>query len=423
MRNTKTTNRRQFLASTMATIGLPALESFAGNMKPTEKPKTFVAVGSFFGWYRKEFYPKEVGKNYTIPKIIAPIADHRDDFTIFSGLDHRAKNGHVGWVNFLCGKNLGDYSLDQKIADQIGQKSRFPSLQLAVGGVENEGGSIGGKTSFTKQKIPLPMMRRPSVLYSQLFVSASDKKRAEYILRSGKSSLDYVLDDAKHLQRNVSEADRNKLEEYFYSIRSVEKRLNQKIASVDDVIAQTDYRLPDSGSDPISSSMMMKAAPLMYDLMALAIQTEAAPVMSLMLNGLGAVFTINGVALKVGYHSLSHHGNKPEMIRDLLKIECELMKHFNNFLTDLKEKKDAQGNPLLDSTVVLLGTGMGDASRHANDNLPALIAGGGFDHGSHLSLDPNEYLLGDLYITLMNKMGVKANSFSNASRSLNEVFV
>jgi hypothetical protein len=289
--------------------------------------------------------------------------------------------------------------------------------------VENEGGSIGGRTSFTKQKIPLPMMRRPSVLYRQLFVSKSDKKRAEYILRSGKSSLDYVLDDAKHLQRNVSQADRNKLDEYFHSLRSVEKRLNQKIESVNDVIAQTDYRLPDSDSDPISSSMMMEAAPLMYDLMALAIQTEAAPVMSLMLNGLGAVFTIDGKALKVGYHSLSHHGNKPEMIRDLLKIECELMKHFNNFLTDLKEKKDAQGNPLLDSTVVLLGTGMGDASRHANDNLPALVAGGGFDHGSHLSLDRDDYLLGDLYITLMNKMGVKANSFSNASRSLNEVFV
>jgi hypothetical protein len=419
MRNTKTTTRRQFLASTVATIGLPALESFAADEKPATKPKTFVAVGSFFGWYRKEFYPKETGKNYTIPKIIAPIADHRNDFTIFSGLDHRAKNGHFSWVNFLCGKNLGDYSLDQRIADTIGQKSRFPSLQLAVGGLEDQ----GGKTSFTKQKIPLPMMRRPSVLYSQLFVSESDKKRAEYILRSGKSSLDYVLDDAKHLQKNVSKADRIKLEEYFHSLRSVEKRLNQKIASVNDVIAQTDYTLPDTGSDPISSSMMMEAAPLMYDLMALAVQTEDAPVMTLMLNGLGAIFTIDGEALKVGYHSLSHHGNKPEMIRDLLKIECELMKHFNNFLTQLKEKKDAQGRPLLDSTVVLLGTGMGDASRHANDNLPALVAGGGFDHGSHLALDRDDYLLGDLYITLMNKMGVKANNFSNASRSLNEVFV
>jgi hypothetical protein len=407
----------------MATIGLPALESFAEDKKPVSKPKTFVAVGNFFGWYRKEFYPKETGKNYTIPKIIAPIADHRDDFTIFSGLDHRAKNGHVGWVNFLCGKNLGDYSLDQRIADQIGQKSRFPSLQLAVGGVENEGGSIGGRTSFTRQKIPLPMMRRPSVLYRQLFVSESDKERAEYILRSGRSSLDYVLDDAKHLQSNVSKADRVKLDEYFHSLRSVEQRLAQKIASVNDVIAQTDYRLPDSGSDPISSSMMMEAAPLMYDLMALAIQTEAAPVMTLMLNGLGAVFTIDGETLKVGYHSLSHHGNKPEMIRDLLKIECELMKYFNDFLTQLKEKKDAQGKPLLDSTVVLLGTGMGDASRHANQNLPALVAGGGFDHGRHVALDRNDYRLGDLYITLMNKMGVKATSFSNASRSLNEVFV
>ena len=149
MRNTKTTNRRRFLASTMATIGLPALESFAENEKPITKPKTFVAVGSFFGWYRNEFFPKEVGKNYTIPKIIAPIADHRDDFTIFSGLDHRAKNGHVGWVNFLCGKNLGDYSLDQRIADQIGQKRRFPlgvwKMKAAV--------SVARRVSLSKRSL------------------------------------------------------------------------------------------------------------------------------------------------------------------------------------------------------------------------------------------------------------------------------
>ena len=411
-------NRRSFLTSTMAAIGLPYLESFAKSENPTKQAKTFVAIGSFFGWHREDLYPSQVGKNYALPKLIEPIAAHRNDFTIFSGLDHRASNGHHHWPNFLCG-TAGDYSLDQMIADKIGQKSRFPSMQLAVGGVEDQGGVM----SFTKQKIPLPMMRRPSVLYSQLFVSESDKDRTEYILRSGKSALDYVLADAKHLQNNVSKADRNKLEEYFHSLRSVEKRINQKIVSIDDVIAQTDYKLPELGKDAVSASLMLEAAPLMYDLMALAIETGSTRVITLMLGGLGSVFTINGETLKTGYHSLSHHGNDPDMIRDLLKIEYKLMTIFNDFLTQLKEKKDAYGNPLLDSTVVLLGTGMGDASRHANDNLPALVAGGGFAHGSHLSLDRDRYLLGDLYITLMDKIGVKVNSFSNASSSLNSVFV
>lgn len=414
----KTINRRRFLTSTMAAIGLPYLESFAKNESPTKDARTFVAIGSFFGWHREDLYPRQGGKNYTLPKLIEPIAAHRNDFTIFSGLDHKANHGHENWPNFLCG-TAGDYSLDQMIADKIGQKSRFTSIQLAVGGVEDQGGMM----SFTQQKIPLSMMRRPSVLYSQLFVSESDKDRTEYILRSGKSALDFVLADAKQLQNKVSKADRNKLEEYFHSLRSVEKRITQKIASVDDVIAQTDYRLPDSGTDVISASLMLEAAPLMYDLMALAIETGSTRVITLLLGGLGAVFTINGETLKTGYHSLSHHGNDPDMIRDLLKIEYKMMAFFNDFLTQLKEKKDAYGNPLLDSTVVLLGTGMGDASRHANDNLPALVAGGGFAHGSHLSLDRDKYLLGDLYITLMNRMGVKVNSFSNASSSLNDVFV
>ena len=414
----KTINCRRFLTSTMAAIGLPYLESFAKNENPTKQARTFVGIGSFFGWHREDLYPGQVGENYALPKLIEPVAAHRNDFTIFSGLDHRANNGHENWPNFLCG-TAGDYSLDQMIADKIGQKSRFPSMQLAVGGVEDQGGMM----SFTKQKIPLPMMRRPSVLYSQLFVSESDKDRTEYILRSGKSALDFVLADAKQLQNKVSKADSNKLEEYFHSLRSVEKRITQKIASVNDVIAQTDYRLPDSGTDVISASLMLEAAPLMYDLMALAIETGSTRVITLLLGGLGAVFTINGETLKTGYHSLSHHGNDPDMIRDLLKIEYKLMEFFNDFLTQLKEKKDAYGNPLLDSTVILLGTGMGDASRHANDDLPALVAGGGFDHGSHLSLDRDKYLLGDLYITLMNRMGVKVNNFSNASSSLNDVFV
>ena len=121
----KTINRRRFLTSTMAAIGLPYLESFAKNESPTKDARTFVAIGSFFGWHREDLYPRKGGKNYALPKLIEPIAAHRNDFTIFSGLDHKANHGHENWPNFLCG-TAGDYSLDQMIADKIGQKSRFP---------------------------------------------------------------------------------------------------------------------------------------------------------------------------------------------------------------------------------------------------------------------------------------------------------
>jgi hypothetical protein len=163
----------------------------------------------------------------------------------------------------------------------------------------------------------------------------------------------------------------------------------------------------------------------MYDLMALAIETDSSRVLSFFIDGLGQVFSFDGRPLRSGYHGLSHHGNDPEMLRDLIAIETAHMHCFNGFLNQLKEKKRPNGKSLLDETIILVGTGMGDASRHSNANLPTLVAGGGFKHGSHIAIDsskPDAPLLGDLYITLMQKLGVETNDFSNANRNLNHLF-
>jgi len=415
--------RRQFLRSAAALIALPALESFPvlSAATPTVSPKKarcLVSIGTFLGLHQNAFFPKEVGRGYKLPTTLQPLADHQADFTVFSGLDHRAPNGHNAWNNFLCGNTPNSYSLDQMVADQIGQKSRFPSVQLTAG-------TSTGKTkmSVTKQGIGLPMIQRPSVFYKQLFMSEADKARMEHMLRTGKSSIDYVLADALRLQKSVTQRDSDKLEEYFESMRSVEKRMTQRIASIDDPIPTTDYKLP--GTDPITPNLLMEAEALMYDLMALAIETESSRVLSLFLDGLGQVFSFDGEALKSGYHGLSHHGNDPEMIRDLVKIEQSHVHCLSAFIKQLKDKKDTEGKPLLDSTIVLMGTGMGDASRHSNANLPTLVAGGGFNHGSHIATDaskPGAPLLGDLYITLMQRLGLETNEFSNANRNLNHIF-
>ena len=126
-------SRRQFLSSLGVCIALPAIESFAAGKGTAEKAKTFVAIGSNLGWYQKEFYPKEVGTGYRMPEVLEPLAKHRNEFTIFSGLDHQAPNGHNYWSNFLCGQKVGSYSLDQIIADKIGSECRFTSVQLATG--------------------------------------------------------------------------------------------------------------------------------------------------------------------------------------------------------------------------------------------------------------------------------------------------
>lgn len=413
-------DRRLFLRSTVATIALPALEAFA-EKKPEAEVKTarnFVAIGAYLGWHQNAFFPKEVGREDTMPRTLEPIAAYRDQFTIFSGLDHRAPNGHAAWINFLSGKAPGTYSLDQQIADQIGGTSRFASVELATGVGE------GAKTmSFTKQGVGLPTIMRPSVLYKQLFVSKEDRERAGYLIRSGKSSLDSVLEDAKRFQASLPKRDREKLDEYFDSFRAVEKRMDRQLASLDEPAPETTYRLP--AYDPITPNLQMEAGNIMYDLMVLALESGSTRVLSLFLDGLGQVFAIEGEILKAGYHALSHHGNDPEMIDDLVAIERAHLECFAGFLRQLSERKDPAGKSLLDDTVILLGTGMGDASRHSNANLPTLVAGGGFKHGQHLAIDakkPDAPLLGDLYLTLMQRMGIEQERFSNASRNLNQLF-
>ena len=412
------TSRRRFLHSSLGSLALPTLEAFAAPAPPPVR--TFVAVGAYLGWHAPAFYPKQSGAHYDIPPLLEPLAPHRDHFTIFSGLDHRAPNGHDAWNNFLCGKVPGSYSLDQIIADRIGQQSRIPSLHLIAGASEH---TNGRQISYTRQGVPLPEIERPSLLYKRLFMSRADRARVAYLLSSGRSALDEVLADSKRLHATLPASDQAKLSEYFDSVRTVERRMARQIQTIDEPVPQPNYQLPET--DPITPHLMMEAEQVLYDLMALAIETESTRVITFGLYGLGQVFSIDGQPLSAGYHALSHHGNDPGMVRDLVKLERSHMARLAGFLEQLRTKKDAQNRPLLDSTIVLVGTGMGDASRHSNQNLPTLVAGGGFTHGRHLAIDrnaPNAPLLGDLYITLMQRLGMEAGAFSNASRNLNELF-
>lgn len=415
-------SRRRILRAGTTALALPALEAFGSTKSNDEaRPKNFVAIGSYLGWYQKAFYPQKTGKDYEVPATLTPLADFRDDFTVFSGLDHRSQNGHAAWSNFLCGQSPKSYSLDQMIADSIGDKSRFPSLQLTAGAGEADK-SGANSISYTRQGIPLPKTRRPSVLYRQLFASKEDRARTEYYLQSGRSALDNVLEDAKSLQQKLPATDRQKLGEYFDSVRAVEKRMTRQLQTVNDPVPDPKYKLPDY--DPITPNLQMEAESIFYDLMVLALETESTRVISLFLDGLGQVFSIDGRPLGSGYHGLSHHGNNPAMLRDLVAIETSHMHCFSKFIKQLKEKKNAEGVSLLDDTIVLMGTGMGDASRHSNRNLPTLVAGGGFNHQGHVATDQsksNPPLLGDLYVTLMQRLGMEVGNFSNASRNLNEV--
>ena len=182
-------DRRTFLKGASASLALPMLESLttrsARAATPAAKPKRLVCVGVYLGFYQRDFFPTNTGRDYDISPVLKPIEKFRDEMTIFSGLDHRGRNGHEGWRAWMSGKATGSVSMDQLVADEVGDQTRFASLQLTCGSPPG-----AAKLSFTKEGVALPMIGRPSVLYKTLFRSGSDKDRMEYLLKTNRSVLD-----------------------------------------------------------------------------------------------------------------------------------------------------------------------------------------------------------------------------------------
>ncbi|MEM7599802.1 MAG: DUF1552 domain-containing protein [Verrucomicrobiota bacterium] len=379
--------------------------------------KRLVTVGTYLGFHTPSWFPQETGSDYQSSPVLAPLDDLRSEFSIFSGLDHRAPHGHRNWSNFLTGKGAPGVSMDQIVASQIGDHSRFASLQVTCGSPGN------GQMSFTKEGIALPAIGRPSVLYRKLFSSDSDKARMDYILESNGSALDLVLEEARALKSQVSARDAEKLDEYFTSVRDVEKKVQKQRQWLEVPTPEVDFELPDY--DPVAPDLSIECEAIMYDLMALALETDSTRVISMLVPGQGQVFTIDGEKLSAGYHGLSHHGNDPAKIAEYNRVGTAHVEAFGQFLRRLSEKKDAEDRPLLDTTAVLYGSGMGNANTHNNHNLPILLAGGGFQHGSHHAIDrQNETgatpLLGDLFLTIMESMGLEQGQFVTASRNMND---
>ena len=415
-------HRRRFLKGVGVSLALPMLETFRvpsllAATAPTQV-KRLVCIGTYLGFHQDHFFPKRTGKSFEMPRVLEPLNDFRDKLSIFSGLDHRGRNGHEGWKAWMTGSASGSVSMDQLVADHVGNHTRYASMQLTCGS------EIGGaQMSFTKEGVALPMIGRPSVFYQTLFRSDSDRSRIEYVLKGNASILDDVLEEAKSIQRRVSRSDQKKLDEYLSSLRDVEKKLQKQEAWLEKPYPTTDYPLP--AFDPVSPEQALQCETIMYDLMALGLTTDSTRVMTFMIPGRTQVFEIEGERLSTGYHALSHHGNQPEKIAEYSRIGREHVKSFAKFVRTIESYRDAEDNSLLDSTAIVYGSGMGDSNTHDNTNLPALVAGGGLNHGNHWAHDRNSAnprLLGDLYISVMQQLGMDVDQFAGANRNLNECF-
>lgn len=416
--------RRRFLQAAGGSLVLPLLESLSppvlrGGQAADGSLQRLVCIGTYLGFHQPDFFPSQAGRDYECSPVLEPIDPYRGDFTVFSGLDHRGRNGHHGWKAWMSGSATGSVSLDQLVAAKVGDRTRFDSLQITCGNPPPE-----ARMSFTKEGVALPMIGRPSVLYQTLFRSAADSARMEYIISSNRSVLDGVTSEARALERSVTPSDREKLGEYFAAIRSVERGLRKQRLWLDRPVPKVEFTLPEF--DPVAPDLALECESLMYDLMALALTTDSTRVATFLIPGWSQVFTIGGRRLSAGYHGLSHHGNDPGRIADYNLVGREHVKRFGRFLDRVKAAKDEFGRPLLDSTAIVYGSGMGDANTHDNSNLPTVLAGGGFRHGWHHRIErtaPATRLLGDLYLTLLGRFGIEASEFAGAGSNLDELLV
>jgi hypothetical protein len=421
MRSTISRPRRSFLKAAGVCVALPALETFpriAAGRESSGPARRMVCVGNEFGMYGGAFWPKIFGADYETTTLLQPLGKHRGDLTLFSHLDHGHKGGHFAVHTFLTGVKSaearampdGGISLDQRAAEFVGSRTRFPSLTIG----SSDGLHGGCQMSWTRTGTRVPPISGPRELFRALFVedNAGAKRKAVDRIQLQGSILDAVLGGARSLKKRVSTADGRKVDEYLSAVRAVELKLDldrhwQKIAK-----PKTEMFEPENQG-------LAPDLPAIYDLVALALQTDSTRVATL---EIGGSFAASDIGIRKGYHGLSHHGKDQDNIKLLVQIELYQMEQFSRFLEKLKSVQEPESDgTLLDSTMVLLGSGMGNANSHTNNDLPIILAGGGFRHGEykqHPKESSKRIPLCNLYASMLQRFGVETDRFSAGTGTL-----
>jgi len=418
-------SRRTVLRGLGATMALPFLESMmplrtiAGSTNGIPARMAVFYFGT--GMNMRQFEPTEEGPNFALPPILKPLENYRDNMTIFSGTYLEHGGGHNGDYTFLTGANAkrdgGIYntiSADQVVANAVGQSTRFPSLQLSVKRGTGYGSNLR-TLSWNDKGVPLASESDPHVIFERLFQKDSpdmQEQRARGYQRRG-SILDAVQGEAKRLERKVSKADKEKLDEYYSSVREVEKQLERNKQWMDKPKPQVDTKgLSSDFSESYSPEetrnfKYQQYSDMMYDLITLAFQTDSTRVISYVVRQelSGGVYPEFGVSK--GYHSLSHHNNDPKNLEELAKVDTIYMQFWTHLLDRMQAVKEVDGSSLLDHTMLAYSSGMGIG--HSKTRLPTALFGGkalGIQHQGHLRL-PDQTPLSALWQTMADRMGVE----------------
>ena len=377
-----------------------------------QTPKRFVAICTSLGLYGPSFFPKGDGKDFRSSTYLQPLDDLREKFTVFSGLSHPDQSGAEGhsseqtWLTAARNPGLGGFrntiSIDQLIAEQVGFQTRFPSLTI---------GTDRSSQSYTRSGVMIPAEDRPSKVFSKLFVSGTtqDVARQMQAVRDGQSILDTVSGEAKRLRTRLSRNDRQKLDEYLESVRNTEHRLVLSAEWASKPKPEVNVQPPD---DIENESDIVGRMELMLQMIPLALQTDSTRAITLLVQGRNDVPPLEGVS--VDHHNLSHHGKGEDKIEQLRRIETAQMRAIANFLRSMDTRQE-QGRSLLDNTVTLFGSNLGNANSHDTRNLPILVAGGGYRHGQHIRLDSeNNTPLSNLFVDMLQTVGIETDHFGSS---------
>ncbi len=414
-------DRRAFLKGGGMALALPLLEAmspaFSRAAAGARAPKRMLCIMTNMGVMPRYFFPQTAGRNYETTPYLDLIKEHRQQMTIFSGLSHPGVAGnHSSEHSFLsCAPGPGSssfrnsISVDQFAAEQIGDRTRFSSLPLLVGKGHD------GLISQTRDGVAIPPESKPSALYRRLFVQGSPVEIESHIneLKKGGSILDFVSSEAKSLQRNLGARDKDRVDQYFTSVRDLEQRLVHAEEWERKPKPVTKLPMPQDIPDNTEIEAQTK---LMYDMVRIALETDSSRLVSVYLGPL--VLTVKVPGVNTETHSLTHHGNDEAKIAELRKIEETQFRCLSHLLTGLRASKEESGS-LLDNTMMLYGSNLSNANAHDTHNLPVILAGGGFRHGQHLVCDREHNTpLANLFVTMLQQLGLETDKFASSNGTL-----
>lgn len=447
-----TSSRRSFLRGLGVCLGLPAFESLTPLVKAAASPRlaatpggrplrmAFVAFANGSNYER--WLPTGEGRDYQLNETFAPMASLRDKFQIVTNLAHDTANNwgdgtgdHArSGASFLTGchawKTLGSrlhlgISVDQIAARQVGHLTRIDSLQLGIEGARMYGSCDTGypcayqyNISWASESVPLAPEPNPRAVFEKLFgagaggpQSAAMKER----LTRRKSVLDFVRQEARDLERGLGRNDRRKLDDYLAGIRAIEQQIEKSERfEVPGALRDRPEGIPGAHREHVD---------LMYDLMAMAFQTDSTRVVSFSVAPEGSNRPFPDLGISEGHHFLTHHMGNQDKVQKVAQIERWYMERFARFLTTMENMKEADGTSVLDNSMIVYGCAIGDGNKHNHDELPVVLAGGGggsLKPGRHLKLKQDTPMT-NLYTALLDRAGVQAERVGDSTGRLEEI--